>query len=263
MINSNLAIKSKMILSTQSASVQGIDLMQKDNLQQFTASIKSFDLAYSKMEVGLSIIGTQPNKVLFSGTYFNKLIGLNESESSTLDFADWFMQESDNEIRKLVDALLPMLHKLAASNDSTGRSYIQMDYSRVITERQTIRVDERITPLYFMQKHPKNLFWCTTRAVDHLRLPFGFQLLLIVDGKVVEKASFCPPFHRHPMMQLLSPTERKVLQKLLDYKESKGIAEELNMGIETIRSHRKSIIRKTGFRSTDAAVEILRRDFFG
>lgn len=56
------------------------------------------------------------------------------------------------------------------------------------------------------------------------------------------------------MMDKLTPRERDVLQLYSEGVETKKIADRLGISNETLRTYRKNILRKTGFRSITQVV---------
>ena len=57
-----------------------------------------------------------------------------------------------------------------------------------------------------------------------------------------------------------SPTERKVLSLSMQNMNIESTATQLHMSPETVRSHRKHIIVKTGFQTIGALVAVLKKD---
>lgn len=75
-----------------------------------------------------------------------------------------------------------------------------------------------------------------------------------LSGLLVGRLSAKPP-SRLPALDALTPTERRVLRLIADYKTSKEIAEELFVHYRTIENHRTNICQKLGLRGSHALLK--------
>lgn len=86
-------------------------------------------------------------------------------------------------------------------------------------------------------------------AIDFLTKPLDDQKLLDTVQRALSQAQITYEKHaRSDLMAsrlaLLSPRERQVLDKVLDGKLNKVIADELNIGMKTVEAHRARIMEK-------------------
>jgi DNA-binding NarL/FixJ family response regulator len=58
--------------------------------------------------------------------------------------------------------------------------------------------------------------------------------------------------HRHPGLNALSLTERKILRLIVENKTSKEISEALSISVRTVDNHRLNICRKLNLHGTNA-----------
>ena len=75
------------------------------------------------------------------------------------------------------------------------------------------------------------------------------------------KAHVEPPGHAEleEQLELLTPTEKRVLAELASFLTSKEIARKLNMSYRTVQNHRANIGRKLGFRGAHQLLEFASR----
>ena len=96
-------------------------------------------------------------------------------------------------------------------------------------------------------------------AFDFIEKPFDDEQLLSqvraaleqLDGDVASKDEVTPSLE-----DLLSVRQREVLQRVLDGKPSRQIAQELDISVKTVEFHRARIMQKLGVRT---AAELFRR----
>jgi FixJ family two-component response regulator len=123
--------------------------------------------------------------------------------------------------------------------------------------RRNIRV-----PVIFITGHgdiPMAVDAMRKGAFDFIEKPFDDEQLLSqvlaalesFEGREVEKAEPAASLD-----ELLSSRQREVLQRVLDGKPSRQIAEELAISVKTVEFHRARIMQKLGVRT---AAELFRR----
>jgi len=61
---------------------------------------------------------------------------------------------------------------------------------------------------------------------------------------------------RHPLLSQLTPREFQVLGMIVDGKASKEIAVLLNLGVETVRSYRKAMMKKLGVNNVAGIIRV-------
>ena len=89
-------------------------------------------------------------------------------------------------------------------------------------------------------------------AFDFIEKPFDDEQLL---ARVLEALEQKPEMGSVPLSEL-SERQREVLQRVLDGKPSRQIAEELDISVKTVEFHRARIMQKLGVRT---AAELFRR----
>jgi len=95
-------------------------------------------------------------------------------------------------------------------------------------------------------------------AFDFIEKPFDDELLLSQVLAALESFETGEPEKAEPgaSLELLSSRQREVLQRVLDGKPSRQIAEELAISVKTVEFHRARIMQKLGVRT---AAELFRR----
>ena len=95
-------------------------------------------------------------------------------------------------------------------------------------------------------------------AFDFIETPFDDEQLLSQVRAALETFDAGEPEKAEPgaPLELLSSRQREVLQRVLDGKPSRQIAEELAISVKTVEFHRSRIMQKLGVRS---AAELFRR----
>jgi len=61
---------------------------------------------------------------------------------------------------------------------------------------------------------------------------------------------------RHPLLSQLTPREFQVLGMIVEGKASKEIAVLLNLGVETVRSYRKTMMKKLGVNNVAGLIRV-------
>ena len=61
---------------------------------------------------------------------------------------------------------------------------------------------------------------------------------------------------RHPLLAQLTPREFQVLGLIIEGKASKEIAVILNLGVETVRSYRKTMMKKLGVNNVAGLIRV-------
>jgi RNA polymerase sigma factor (sigma-70 family) len=122
--------------------------------------------------------------------------------------------------------------------------------------RRNVRV-----PIIFITGHgdiPMAVDAMRKGAFDFIEKPFDDEQLLARVREAFElqqKAESRPEMGSVPISEL-SERQREVLQRVLDGKPSRQIAEELEISVKTVEFHRARIMQKLGVRS---AAELFRR----
>ncbi|HEV8108991.1 MAG TPA: response regulator [Burkholderiales bacterium] len=95
-------------------------------------------------------------------------------------------------------------------------------------------------------------------AFDFIEKPFDDEQLLSQVRAALESFEVGEPGKAEPgvPLELLSSRQREVLQRVLDGKPSRQIAEELEISVKTVEFHRARIMQKLGVKS---AAELFRR----
>jgi FixJ family two-component response regulator len=123
--------------------------------------------------------------------------------------------------------------------------------------RRNIRV-----PVIFITGHgdiPMAVDAMRKGAFDFIEKPFDDEQLLSQVLAALERFGAGEPEKPEPsasLEELLSSRQREVLQRVLDGKPSRQIAEELAISVKTVEFHRARIMQKLGVRT---AAELFRR----
>jgi FixJ family two-component response regulator len=92
-------------------------------------------------------------------------------------------------------------------------------------------------------------------AFDFIEKPFDDEQLLARVREALERRKAEPDMGSVPISEL-SERQREVLQRVLDGKPSRQIAEELDISVKTVEFHRARIMQKLGVKT---AAELFRR----
>ncbi len=92
-------------------------------------------------------------------------------------------------------------------------------------------------------------------AFDFIEKPFDDEQLLARVREALERRKAEPEMGSVPISEL-SERQREVLQRVLDGKPSRQIAEELDISVKTVEFHRARIMQKIGVKT---AAELFRR----
>lgn len=234
------------------------DLCTPEQLKTWHKNWRATEAHAAQTGTGYCVFSLQSDCLLYTSELFAHITGIELPFGEYAPLELWLKQlpSCDGQQENLVR---PMLIKLIRLYMLQSQTSLVIDYGRE-TRQGFRRLEETIVPFGISQSHPRHLFWCWTHPVDHLNTRFAYSLTLLENGHVTDKRHWCPPLKSHPLLQDLSPTELKVLQQLLHTEKSHLIADTLNLGTETVKTHRRNIIRKTGFHSTDALVAVLKND---
>ena len=96
-------------------------------------------------------------------------------------------------------------------------------------------------------------------AFDFIEKPFDDEQLLVQVRAALERFELADPDPtetRASLEEMLSSRQREVLQRVLDGKPSREIADELNISVKTVEFHRARIMQKLGVKT---AAELFRR----
>ena len=122
--------------------------------------------------------------------------------------------------------------------------------------RRNVRV-----PVIFITGHgdiPMAVDAMRKGAFDFIEKPFDDEQLLSQVRAALESFDAAEPEKAQPAasLELLSLRQREVLQRVLDGKPSRQIAEELAISVKTVEFHRARIMQKLGVKT---AAELFRR----
>jgi DNA-binding CsgD family transcriptional regulator len=245
-------------IPTQQISYPGGDLSEPQQLRGLQKQLMHYENQAALSGQGYCVFSLQPELILYTSEVFQKLTGVEVPHGEPLPLQCWldkfpgFEPEGKSIVKPLlIDLLRQFMLKQQAQ--------LVVDYARQTCDGLR-RLEETILPFHLEQTEPRHLFWCWTRSIEFLNSRFAYTFSLVNQGKVLQQKVWAPPLSSHPLVQNLSPTEIKVLKQLFNEDSSRRIAETLNMGVETVKTHRRNIIQKTGYKSTDALVAVLRND---
>jgi FixJ family two-component response regulator len=165
-------------------------------------------------------------------------------EVETFPSADAFLQDADLSQRccVLLDIRMPGMTGTALHEELL---------------RRNVRV-----PVIFITGHgdiPMAVDAMRKGAFDFIEKPFDDERLLSQVLAALERFDAGEPEKPEPgasLEDLLSSRQREVLQRVLDGKPSRQIAEELAISVKTVEFHRARIMQKLGVRT---AAELFRR----
>ena len=167
-----------------------------------------------------------------------------ELEVETFPSADAFLDDADLDQRccVLLDIRMPGMTGTALHEELL---------------RRNIRV-----PVIFITGHgdiPMAVDAMRKGAFDFIEKPFDDERLLSQVLAALERFDTGEPEKTEPgasLEEILSSRQREVLQRVLDGKPSRQIAEELAISVKTVEFHRARIMQKLGVRT---AAELFRR----
>lgn len=227
------------------------------SLKQFQKNLHIYELSANEAETGFCLFMAQPALLLYTSEWFTRQTGLEVDTGHTLSLELWLHTLPASFHLEQAKQMQTYLGKLQPGKPHEAETYLVLDYTHT---RLQLHMEDTIKVLPLPHAAKTQVYWCWQRSLPHTEPPFSYTINLVSDNKVLEKLYHCPPLFEHSLLKTLTPVERKVLVELLNTDNSRTIAQRLNMSAETVKSHRRHIIGKTGYESTDGLVAVLKRD---
>jgi FixJ family two-component response regulator len=186
-----------------------------------------------------------------------------------------YIVDDDNAVRSALKMLFrtaqldaeafPSADAFLEDADLTQRCCVLLDIrmpgmSGTALHEELLRRNRRV-PVIFITGHgdiPMAVNAMKKGAFDFIEKPFDDEQLLSQVRAALESFEAPEPEKAAPgaSLELLSSRQREVLQRVLDGKPSRQIAEELAISVKTVEFHRARIMQKLGVKT---AAELFRR----
>jgi DNA-binding CsgD family transcriptional regulator len=231
--------------------------LENGSLKQLQKYLHNHEQTATEADLGYCLFMVDPAQLIYTSDLFTRQTGLEVNTGQTLPLENWLQTWPECFNLHQPKELQYYLDKLKPTSNKEREKHLVLLYTDA---KLKVHMEEKIKPMALPASTKSNIYWCWKRSLPHLEAPFSYTLNLVQDTQVIEKLYHCPPLFEHPKLKTLSPAERKVMHLLLHTDNSRTIAEKLHMSPETVKSHRRHIIGKTGFDSTDALVAVIKRD---
>lgn len=240
--------------------VTGLDLLLPENANVLTNVCRMPEYVAQYTNQAFALLSLKPSKVIYTSEKYAQFAKIQVQHGQHLSLLDWFNSLFICSGIPIGAHVLPLLDKLAdlSKTFEMDQPKLIFDFATTINENQKKRFQQQITYLPLGQSNPESLFLCCIHSIDHLSPAFFNEIRLVHKNTNLFRYVLTPPINTHPLIKKLSPTERKVLQHIYIDGNKGHDHHYLNMALDTLKSHRKHILKKTGFTHTDALVAVLK-----
>lgn len=122
-------------------------------------------------------------------------------------------------------------------------------------------------PVVFMSAHgdvPSAVSAIKGGAVDFIEKPFSYREALAIIAKAFERDAELRRARARRLLAserlaVLTEREREVMQRVVEGKQNKVIAAELDISVKTVEAHRAKVMEKTGAASVAELVQLMLR----
>ena len=158
--------------------------------------------------------------------------------------------------------ILPEYQKILGTLTGTERIGLQVSFlGELVCQDGTTR--PFVANLEVLQTDTKGRVHLDFGSIHLLNQPvpelkFAYRLPKSTTEQIHVITESMIPIHAEPRLDDLSPREHQILDLLLAGKSSRNIAEELFISSHTVDTHRRKILRKTGFDNTTDLINHLR-----
>lgn len=231
----------------------GVNLLDHQNRNLLTGRLIEAENAAELLQQAFCLIGLQPSILLYTSKAFCGLSGCGPHQDALPPLSHWLtsLRSADGQpMGAAVEAAISALHETGCLLSSLLIHHFAESH----------RLETKIWPILAGQALPNRLFmaWNSQRPTPE-GCPCG-EIWLIKPQQSVRLQRFAPPLYKHPRLTLLNNRELQVLNLLYEGKAALEICHCLHLPAETLKHHRKQILKKTGYPNTDALVAVLRHE---
>lgn len=239
---------------------QGADLLEPQPLKDLKKKLHMAEFVAQHSGLAFCLLSLKPSRVVFTSEAYGQFTGLDLEPGTTQPLRQWTPELHNCPGQLPGPALTRMMERLVALASETGEgtgqhSFISMDYCRTDLRLPPCRLEKQIRVVRLGQKVPDVLFLCTVQSLAHLSPLFYYETKLVHRGKVVDHSLFSPPVVHHRILKDLSPMERRVLDSIYDSSRHQS---SLLMSADTLKTHRRRILQKTGYANMEALLAVLK-----
>jgi hypothetical protein len=239
-----------------------IDLVREQSYHDFKKSMHMPEFVAHMGGLAFCILGLRPNHILYTSELYSDFCGLELKPGSTLPLSNWLDSLQSCSGVPLGNVVAPFLDELSRFPETSEQdeALLVFDYCRRGTEDRIHHLQVQISILNLKQSNPNVLLLCSVRRLEFLPRRFSHEVRLMYKGEVIRKERVAPPINQHPLLKDLSFTEHKVIARLYTEGSHPKLPQLLNMAHDTLKTHRKHILKKTGFSHTEALLAVLKWD---
>lgn len=247
------------ILASAFPPLPGVDLLNPDTFNTLPSHFQLPEYLARQTNQAFAILSLKPDCILYTSENYADFANIHVTRGTVLSLQDWFNSLFTCSGILIGAHVVPLLESLA--NAHLGEDHkIVFDFCKQKNGVSGPRVQQQISFLPLMQRNPQILLLCSAQYVKHLSLSYYHEIKLVSNDKVIHRTVLSPPLKKHPILKDLSPTENKILLHLFHNGDPGNDHKELNMAVETLKVHRKHILRKTGFPHIEALLAVLKRE---
>jgi len=232
-----------------------IDLFKQACLDRLKSDLHMAEAIYSSQNMAFCLFALDPEIVLYTNSDYHKRTSVKAKSETTGSIRFWLANHFPGVQDVFLDRIFRSIQSLVnlPNHNDLDEPFILVDFSIANSEGDSRRTEMRITRLLLNQKSPRHVFFCSHRDISHLVQTFSNQVKLVFGSKVLDSFMISFPVEHHPLLKELNSIELKIFTLIFNENlDSKAISIQLNFSLETIKSHRKKILQKTGFSTIEA-----------
>lgn len=243
-----------------SSMAPGADLMEPQAIKALKKKLHMAEFVAQNTGHAFCFLSLKPARLIYTSETYGQFTGIDLEAGTTQPLRQWMPELHQCPGQLPGPALMGMMEKLVELASAPGQGqgngpFISMDCCRSVAAQPHFRTEDQIRVVTLGQKSPDVLFLGSVRSLAHLAGSFAYQIRLHHQGKLLDRSVFSPPVVYHPMLQDLSPMERKVLDSIYDSSRHQS---SLLMSADTLKTHRRRILQKTGYANMEALLAVLK-----
>lgn len=235
----------------------GVDFYTHNGRLQLRQALVQTEFIAENSGFEFCLLSLDPHTLLYTCSSYGSLTGYMPVADKPMPLAHWLRNLVSCPGKAIGAEVLALLEHMSTSQEKD--LCLVLDYCLQLKNHR-FHLEAQISPLYLHQANPHNLFLCTLRNISHLAHRYSHEMRLFKGHQLKDRKLFSPPLSSHPILSPLSGTELRIVELLYNRFSTPDITNRFHMAGETLKRHRKNILHKTGFPSTDALVAVLSQE---
>jgi len=237
-----------------------IDLLDPTAFKVMQKAFRMPEIVAQQSHQAFAVISLNPSRIIYTSENFIEYAAFELIDGAQVPLLLWLNSLhtcSGLPIDQYLRPMLVDLEKVSIIHHVLAPRLI-FDYCANHASKGNLYLQQQVCPLRLEQKNPHMAYLVSIQQIQHFHTPFSHEIKLMLNNTVWKRELFSPPLQRHPLLKNLSSTESKVVKYLFYEGNQKDIYLSLNMSLDTLKSHRKHILKKTGFPNTEALLAVLK-----